>query len=339
MAAKLFRHLFYGSDSRKSLQELMRWTALYEAKHGSAAKYVIDGNEADLQQTRQKMQQYLQGASLFAEPQLVIIKRLSLPRKLVAAQTKALEQLVGDLEHIPEGMTILIWEEYDLPPTHPILRGFEHFQATATGKGHRFTIPDERSLGAAVQTVLSPYGLELSVDALHWLKEQYRILGLLQIPGRGKPAMAEERGWWLANLLEGAALRAQTSQIDLTALRAEQNEQLAPASPFAFTKAVAAGDFNEAHRQAGLFMQVADESAYFGLWGALQWQLDQPGVRLPCAVLVHAKRLLGEIEINAKRGELLPAWLLHQYLVRLATSSNRSLIEPRILWLSSLPIT
>ena len=332
MAAKIYRHLFYGSDSRRSLQELQRWSALYETKHGLTARYVIEGDEGDV---RQRLQQHLQGISLFAEPQLLILKRLSEPRKLTKAQTEQLERIASDLQDLPDGVTVLLFEAYDLPVSHPLRRSFEAAELTA--KLHRFQVPDERSLPGTVRALLAPYGLGISKEAISWLQERYRLLGLLQTPDRSKSVLADERGWWLANLLEGAALRAEGTEIDLATLNAEATVLLPPVSPFAITRAIADGNLAEAARQAFRFMQSADERDYFGLWGALDWQLSQPGIRLSSERVQQAKAWLGEVELDAKRGDLAPSWILHQFLTRLH-DGRASLIDPRLLWLSQLPL-
>ena len=337
MAAKLFRHLFYGSDSRRSLLELQRWVALYELKYGQVARYIIEADECDLTEVRQRLLGYLQGASLFDEPQLLVIKRLSQPRKPTAAQTKQIIQIAEECQRLPKEMTLLIWEEYELAIGHPLLEAWNQFQTEGSGKIHRFQVPDERSLAATISLQLKEYDLGVTSEAVTWIREQYRMLGLLQLPERGKTAGPDERGWWLANLLDGAALRARGNMVELVDVQSGEAEVRLNVAPFALTKALAAGNFQEAWYQARKFMQSADDRAYFPLWGALSWQLSQPGSRLLPDFLRTANQLLAEVEISAKLNDLAPAWILHQYLTKVEAGGG-SLIEPRVLWLAGLPL-
>lgn len=290
----------------------------------------------DAESFRSQVHQHLQGASLFLEPQLLVLKRVSEARKLSAGVVRHLKDLAQAISQAPEGMTVLVFEEHDLAVDHPLLLAWKAFSDQGIGKLHRFEVPTERTLATAARVILAPYNQELSPEALSWLHEQYRLLGLIQQPERNKPSWVDERAWWLTQLLESAALRATTSPISLAILQAGQAVFLPVANPFALTKAITELDAKKMRREAHIFMQVAGPSAYFGLWGALEWQLNQPTVRLSPEQVNRVRRYLAEIEICSKLADFEPAWLLSQLIMRVSSGSERSLVPIRALWLREL---
>lgn len=340
-------HIFYGSDSRASLAEVRRWTGLFHKKYGETTRFVLDADDMPVDQVRQELERQLLGQTLFAQPKLILVRRLAVadPKK-GKALVPLLAWLEGQTGLLDESVTLMFWEERDLPADHALALKAEEWARAGKAAVRRYAIPGPRELAAVVRTHLEAAGKSIDREAMVWLAEQYQFLDrrvrLQQRLRSDQSRLDDERGWWLFNLLEGASLRSAGSILTVDDLRHGHAALGQPVGAFDIAASLASLRWADLRRQITAFAAAeSDDSAYFGLYAALAWQAQRGSARLQGSLRAHALRLLGEIEVVSKSAGLGHAWLLERFVTSLQRlqeeGAAESLLDLRKLWLAALP--
>jgi len=332
--------LFYGPDTRASLRAVTRWRDLFEKRHGSFASFRIEADELAPERFFGELDACLQGDTLFAEARLVVVRRLTQQEKgksqpfskaLVAALEKP-GRLDDDL------LTIAVWEDRDLPSSHPLATFFRGQESAGRAKTYQFAMPTGSGVLKAARAILEPFGQVLAPDAARWLAEQYAWIERRErMERRLKPDdiwQDDYRAWWLTQLLEGASLRG-GSVLTSQDLQAGHRDLGEPVGAFDIASALAGGNWGVARRKtAGFLRENSDPGDMFALMAAIRWQLS----RHVSSRSAYGLRLLVEADVAAKNGVTDPTWLLPLLIDRLeAAHEDRELVPVRALWLSQLP--
>jgi len=343
MAGRPRAYLFYGSDTRASLREVARWRAVFEQKHGSYASFCIEADELDAARFADELTRCLQGNTLFDEPRLIVIRRLTVQEKGKSVPfTKALITALQPSILADENLTVAVWEEADLKTESLLLGFFESQEKAGVAKIHRFSVPTVAGLGRAVHTLLEKEGLDIEPEALRWLGDQYGwIERKSRLELRLKPGDTWEgdyRGWWLYQIIDGAILRNTSGILSLSDVQAGHRALGEPVGAFDIASALSSGNWAKTRALSSRFIAESTESGdYFALLAALRWQLRRKS-SLSHVATAYAERLLGEVEVAAKNGIPEPSWLLSLLISRLEASSELEPLLPyRTLWLSQLP--
>jgi len=343
MASAIRLHLFYGNDSYTSLQALRRWTALFDTKYGTTTRHILEVDELSVAQLQTALSRILSTNSLFPEPVLLILKRIS---SLSAAQSRECMQiLTKQVTNMADSTTILVWEDQGLPPTHAVLTQFEEWAAGGRAKLHLSMMPAERDLIRVAQRLLEPLGCSLDPDGARWLREQYRFQDQqVRLASRKKAAdilLEDTRSWWLPRILEGAALRSLEGVVTATQLAEGQRSLAQPVSAFEIAQACTNRQWEVLRERLYVFGQGADTSSFFGLLGALRWQLQRGSSTLSPSLQAYAMRILNELELILKNFPLEAPWLFDVFVFRLQeadwSGARAEIIPARTLWLCQLP--
>lgn len=334
--------LFHGPDSRASAQALARWRSVFLGKFGETTLYVLEADELSADGFAEHFGKSLRVQTLFPEPRLIVVKRLTSQEKAGGgAYTKRfLEDMDAALGGLGAETTVALWEPRALSVTHPLARRFQEWQDEGRAKVQHFALPEGRGVVRLANAYLGRYDQYLSTEAESWLVSQYRRLEKQMRLARRLKAREElvedERGWWLAQLLESASLNA-AQEVGLADLEAGQATLEDPVGPFEFGGAVAAGRWEQARYLLSRILQDNEEGELFGLVAALRWQLERQPGSLTAERARYGLRLLAEAEIVAKNSTAGLSWLLTLWLLRLEAvtrAQQPSLLEPRRLWLA-----
>ncbi len=347
MPARPRLYLFHGSDSHASLRALQNWVRLFSQKHGDATRYFFDADELTLDQLQREVAGVLEGATLFPVPKLLVIRRLSqLDRSAVAKSSQALVDLLQErLRFIDQEVTILMWEERLLSANHPTVRRFTEWEKAGLAEIRAFRLPSGSVLRLAL-SYAKEQGYALTREAAQWLQEQYQLLEqearLEQRLRSGDELGRDLRGWWLHGLLDSAMLRATGEVITLQDLTVGTQEVAILPQAFRFAQAVGDGKWQQARQLLRQLEQHStDEGVFFSWYAALRWQVTGRPGRIGPGQVQHLLELLAEIELVSKNFQIPHAWLVDVLLLRLEAGSqggeNRTLFDPKRLWLAQLP--
>ena len=337
-------HLFYGTDSRVSLLAIQKWVALFDAKYGQGLRYSLDADELGGAATLNELEKILGAQTLFAEPTLVVVRRFaSLDFGRSQANTKALVELLNrQWPHVPSTLTLAFFEPADMAPNNGLLTGISAIEANDGNRTHLAQLPASTEVSRYIANYLRSQGYTADTEAVRWLGSQYRNLERsVRLQRRLKatdPLLDDERGWWLVSLLNSATARCVETTLSLADVQAAQPMFDDPVSAFTFAQALANSQWDAARSALAGFSQGADESAYFGLYAATNWQIERGRERgLSERQRLHALRLLAELELIGKNTTVPHLWLLELLIDRLQAGENAYIIPPRTLWLATLP--
>jgi len=346
MAASPRIAVFYGTDSQMSLAEVGRWASVFQKKYGQTTRYIFAAEELGAEKLLKELDQTFAGQTLFAEPKLIIVKRLcSLDPKKGKGVAPIIAWLQAHLAQFDETVTMVFWEDRDLPADHAFLTAAKELEQSGLARLKRYQVPEAREVVSYVKRYVEAADLSIEPEALRWLQDQYRFLDRqvrLQRRLRATDQRQEdERGWWLANLLEGALVRAEDGVVRVTDLEAGHQALAQPVGVFEISEALGKFAWVEASRLLERFIaQNPDDSEYFGLYAALGWQVQRGQTRLSTEQRAYVMKLLAEIEVLSKTTTLEHAWLLELFLVRVydqvKTGSWQSLLDWRKAWLAGL---
>lgn len=322
----------------------MAWKELFLKKYGQTTLYILEADELAADEFGRRLAATLSTESLFAEPKLVIVKRLTAQEKgkSLPFSQGFLGVLTGYLKNLDNKITVAVWEENSLPATHPLRQAFQVWQSAGEAKIQHFQVPATREVGRVIQSLLQKEDFSIEPDARQWLVEQYgrieQINRLAQRLKTNEELMEDERSWWLHQVLAGAMLRATKKSIHLSDLANEQVIQV-PVGPFDLINALSRRNWLQA-REIARLMEAAtqDEAGYFNLYAALRWHFRR-GLR-NSEEARFALTLLAEIELVTKNFSLEHAWLVDSFINRLEEASRgsiRPIFRQRVLWLSQLP--
>jgi hypothetical protein len=286
--------------------------------------------------------------ALFPEPVLLVVKRLSAQdgsSRTFASSKEFMKLMIQLWEHTPTTTSVLLWEDRFLPDTHPLMDQFNRWGDLGVAKVHSSMMPQERDLTRLANKILEPFGATLDQSGATWLREQYRFQEqAVRLASRKKATdilVEDERSWWLPQILEGAALRSLDSCITAKQLEEGQRSMAQPVSVFEISQACTGKQWSVLREKLYDFSTTAEAGDFFGLLGALKWQLQRGNSSLSPSLQSYAMRLLNEVELILKNAPLEGSWLFDLFVDRLeqfGRSSDRvSLIPPRTLWLAQLP--
>ena len=322
MAETIYRHFFFGDDVYASQCEVRSWEQLYCRKHGDAARYVLDGSEQDTLAQLAFLRHHSASASLFGGPSLLLLKRICTKDIPTVPERKHLTRMLELLAKIPEGTTVLWWEPLKFADTHPLTQ-------VERSRVHLSELPAVSQVVRFAQHILSKHQQTLLPAAQTWLRQRYSLY--VQV----KAGTEDERGWWLHTVLEGASIRG-GSEIGEHDLEIAMEGAGGVADPFPITGALADQRFADAYRSAMDFDRHAEPSVYFGLFGAVAWQISRKPRRMNSEQVRHAAWLLGQVEILSKTGDFSGKWLLLRFIRAMELSED--IVPPRTLWLATLPV-
>ncbi|HSI20114.1 MAG TPA: hypothetical protein VLA04_00105 [Verrucomicrobiae bacterium] len=335
--AKPRLYLFYGNDNRRSQREMQRWVGVFLQKYGETTQYILHADELPHEELLKQLRQALETQSLFASPQLVVVKRLT--SGATAARVKEVVSILSrQLSTLSDTVTVVFWEDRHLPPSNALLTWFAEHEEKKQAEVKVFTAGSDRSL---VQQALREAGVEAQPEAVRWLERhlmqverQQRIEGKIRT---GDSVLHDHRTWVVQQVVDSAVLLMQGNILSLPDIERAAGMVLDSVSPFEIINAVQAGKWMEARRLARRW-EKDDEGAYFGLVALLRNHFKRE-VGGPRAHFAHyALELLAEIEIMSKNVTLRQAWLLELFCARCSTfnGAHKPLIAPRRLWLSHI---
>jgi DNA polymerase III delta subunit len=337
-------YLFYGANSHASSLAIQRWRSLFLEKYGASTAYVIDADELTPEQFVKQLQGFLGAQTLFSEPQLILIKRVTSGPKAATANTTA---LLKELERVMAGLddmtTIVIWEEHGLGATHPLFNQFRIWQDKGLVKVHHFPPPTRHGVPKLVNAYLRPYEQRLTVEGEGWLTEQYNRLGkqlrLVKKIKNNEELLDDDRLWWLYQVAEIASLQGarEIGPKELAKGHASVAESI---GAFDIAQAVVDRRWKNARMLLGAFAQEAANGDYFPLLAALRWQCSRSAPSGSSALFRYALQLLGHVELLIKNHPVEAIWVFDLWLTRLEEWTpgveNDYLISPRKLWLAEL---
>ena len=335
--------LFYGNDSWASLQAVNRWTSLFHDKYGEATFYTIEADELGLDETLKKIQTVLQVNSLFAAPQFILLRRVTILDRggKTTASEKVMDVVKSALAGFPETTTLVLWEPRNLAPAHPILKQVTTLVSQKKARLHYFPLPTSAGLLKIITTYLQPFGAVVQADALNWLRAQYALREQeqrMELRLKSSDELLEDyRGWWLRSLLETVVLLSNGSEVTVSDLEKAQARLVPTASAFMVSDAFLQGDWS---RVMNLFEKVenqnVDDGFYYSVLAIIRSQIDRRGSLSP-QVGDYLLRLLSEVEIVGKNTSAGLPWLWTLLALKMQKNTKESLLEPRKVWLATLP--
>lgn len=325
-------YLFHGNDSQASLTELRRWQQVFRDKYGEVTQVVIQADELSADQAKEELGRAIGTRTLFREPLFLVVKRLS---SLAPAAQKNLLTLVGEqVPHLDDTVTLVIWEDGQLPATQPIVKWAEEHQLKSQVTVKLFSIVSDQEL---LKTVLKELQISLDrptipflLDFLRDVERKQRIAGKV----RSQEVLKRDyRHWELAQLLSEASLLQPEGLVKLETLQ-RVVATVTAVSPFEIVNAFGRSEWHKVRQlEAGW---TGDEGAYFGLWSLLR-NFWRPRAERGDEFAQYIMQRLAEVEIISKNVTVSQAWLFALLVERCANwqkLDNQPLIDPRRIWLS-----
>jgi hypothetical protein len=346
-SAKSFLHFFYGSDSVASSEALRSWSRLFADKYGTGTRYIVEADELTSESLLRQLAALIESRTLFAEPQLIILKRVSAldvgnsqaaSRALAAYLAKHTGEFAADL-------VLLQWEPTDFPANHPLLRAWKEWEGAGKAVLHAASSPTLAHVVPFAQRYLKTWHRQLEPAAARWLQEQYGLyeqhLRLRSGLKKNDPLLRDERTWWLRHILSTAALLSAGEAISKPVLQQATEEMGSLATPFDILRAVEKRNWDEAFRYLKRYGEhLTDSGDWYACAGAFRWFWENEWERRRTPYAQYAMRLLGEMEVAVKNSLGEPGWLMELYLCRLQeynqSRESRPLLPPRRLWLAGL---
>jgi len=345
MAQKPRLYLFYGPDSWSSSRAVDRWKRAFLDKFGETTFYSINCDDVPLDHCLEHVQTALQGQNLFAEPRLLMLRRLTSQengRSRVYSQA-VISQILAAEATFDDSLTIVIWVDQGLDKKHPLLIQFSKWAEEGVGKVTLFPIFTAQRMIAAARHYVSESGYSLSTDAERWLNNEYGRLGKqLRIEQRlkyGQEPLQDYRSWWMYQTLDSALVLSDTQEIDEQHLKAAVATTSEPIAVFDIVNAITTKQWTKSSQLLQGFERTgATTSDYLGLLAALRWQLTRPGTRFTPQEVRSALQLLMNLEIISKNFSFELPWLFDLFLLRLQKLNQEFpvIINPRKLWLAHI---
>ena len=341
MASAPRLYLFHGADTHGSLEALHRWEAAFLQKYGIATRFSIEADESSLEEVNRIIAQQGEGISLFPEPKLILIKRLSAHEKGKAGSVR-IQAILKEIGYMAGSLhTVVVWEDRLLSNKSGIFNWFTEQSEAGKEKITLFNPPSDRELPSRIQKYVTAAEGTIEPDAIRWLGDQYRQQEKVQrIAAKLRsmePLPQDRRIWWLYGVLDQAILLG-NRRITLGVVQA-CNEVVEGISVFEVINACKERQWVRAHELFARWQVDQDDTGYFGLWSLLRLALRGSGLS-HSATEAYGLRLLAEVEIAAKNTTIPYDVLTETLLLRLREGkSDCPLIEPRTLWLSTLPLS
>lgn len=335
--------LFHGTDSAASRAALKVWEDAFNKRHGEATRYVIEADDQGATDLQQLLVSYLQGRSLFSLPTFIVIKRLTrLDKPPGKAGSKAFLEVVERYRSlIDEQITLALWEDRALAADSLMVKAFGGWEKEGKAKIRHYSLPAESAISRRIASYFTERSQRIEPDALQWLAARYRELGkrarLAKRLKASEELLEDDRGWWLAQSMETASLKAGSSPVTISMLEAVVLPDPPGVSVFEIVNALSAGSFEKV--RSLLSSLEEDESFYFSLIAALRWQLTRsPGAL--ASRREHIIQLLVGCELIVKNFPLPLAWLVDLLIERIEASVVRgekeAILPARQLWLAHL---
>jgi DNA polymerase III delta subunit len=334
--------LFHGSDSLASSRAVSRWVQLFAKKHGTDLLHTVHADEMDALSFATKIRDLTLSQGLFAETSLVLIKRPTSKEKGSGGDySTALRELLG--KGIPETMTVVIWEELELPETHSLVKWFValSLKQQAGIKLHR--LAPMGKLMAQVKTELAEANLGLSKEAEQLLASKLTVLEKSQRLTKQLKAQEvlkqDERSWWLHHVLESLILSAPEGKVIGPGLVAEVTENLGePVGIFEVSNAITSRNLAKARSLLAIWeVDGTDDANYFRLFHLLR--RDAKRGLTYSGYATYMLQLLAQVELLVKNGFLSPHVATDMLCIRLqhaTADSQPPIIDERVLWLGTL---
>ena len=340
-------HLFFGNNTKASLEAITSWRVLFLSKYGVSTCHILEVDELTLPEFTSSFSSLLTSQSLFAEPTLVVVKRVtSLDTKKTPAGSEAFIKLVQENQaQIGDWLTLAVWIDQDLPEGHCLLKSFEIWKAEGKAAYKRLSIPSTSQIGRFAGRFYEERGFELLPEAAQWLVGEYRKLEqaerLRKRLKMDELLLEDERSWWLESVLEGGLLRAEGKTISLKSLEIGHLQLAAPVSVFEVVKLFRMQQWSKV-RSLLREWEDCDESNYFALYAVLRQQLSRFEPNWTSEQKEHLKILLADIEVIAKNFSLKQAWLAEMLIIRSEQAFHHKfdvIIPARKLWMAHMQRT
>lgn len=336
-------YLFHGNDSFRSGRMLQHWRQRFEEKYGLVERIMLEADELSANELQQALHQALIAQGLFGGERLVVIKRLTTQEKgLARALSKTvLAELESAINYL-DGTTIVLWEAKQLGAEHSLVKQFQTWERASKAKIILFTVPTTSRLSQVVESYMADLGTSLEPAAFQLLSQQYDYLGRLRrLVLRLKAdeiVVEDDRSWWLAQILESAASRADNGVITASILQDIHRTLLAPLGIFTIVEAWLAGATEKVQPYLAQLRLEGEEDRYLQLLAALRWQINR---QMQQANTTRLQRLLGEVELIQKNFSIEMGLLLELAYLRWMNprDDNYSIISSRKLWLAHLART
>jgi len=338
-------YLFHGADTRSSLESLHRWEKVFLEKYGMATKCVVDADELSVDAVKREIAGRTQSISLFPEPLLIIIKRLSVHEKTKAQATVTRGILTEAADKIGADVTVLLWEDKLLAAASGILQWFNEQVEVKRAKVSGFDVPSIQSLGGVAQKYVAAAGKSLDPEAASWLQAQYRqrekAARLAEKLRSTEVLTRDDRAWWVFHVLDQAVLLTQGSVIERELLQ-KCAEQVDSVSVFEIINALREERWKEVRVLYVAWARGQEEGAYFGFWSLLRIHFRKlQEDRRQEQFAQYGLQLLAELEVISKNSQVPNEILTELFFQRLSqyTGDPLPIVAPRRLWLSTLPLS
>ncbi len=334
--------LFHGSDSLASSRAVSRWVNLFSKKHGTEMLHRIHADETDAQTFAERLRNVTQAQGLFGETSLVLVKRPTSREKGSGGDySSALREVLE--RGVPETMTLVVWEELELPDTHSLMKWFvtASLKQEAVVKLHR--LPQTSKILAVVGEELGEVGLRLSREAEQLLVRKLATLEKTQRLDKQLKAQdvlkQDERSWWLHHVVESLILSSREGQVVSAEMLEEVTENFEdPVGVFEICNAITSRNISKARKLLAAWeSQDGDDSNYFRLFHLLR--RDAKRGLAHSGYSRYMLTLLAEVELLVKNGFVslpLVADLLCIRLQHASAGNQPPIIDERALWLATL---
>lgn len=334
--------LFHGSDSLASSRAVSRWVNLFSKKYGTEMLHRIHADETDAQTFAERLRNVTQAQGLFSDTSLVLVKRPTAREKGSGGDyTSALKEVLE--KGVPETMTLVVWEELELPDTHSLMKWFvtASLKQDAVVKLHR--LPQTSKVLSVVGEELAEVGVRLSREAEQLLVKKLATLEKTQRLDKQLKAQdvlkQDERSWWLHHVVESLILSSSEGRVISGDELEEVTETLEdPIGVFEVCNAITSRNITKARQLLTTWeQQDADDGSYFRLFHLLR--RDAKRGLAHSGYSRYMLRLLAEVELLVKNGFVtlpLVADLLCIRLQHATADSQPPIIDERALWLATL---
>ncbi len=337
-------YLFHGSDTRSSLDALHRWERVFLEKYSVVSRYVIDADELNLDGVRREVARQAQSISLFPDPILLVIKRLGSHEKTKAIGA-TMRTILNDIQSsCGDDVTVVLWEDKLLGESSGIRAWFSEQEEARLAKATVYLVPAAHNVAEVVQRYVKAVERTIDKDALSWFTDQYRqrekALRLLEKLRSTEVLARDDRAWWMYNTLDQAVVLSEQN-ITKEVIRACA-EHVESVSVFEIVNALKEERWSEVRKLFVHWARGQEEGAYYGFWSLLRIQFRKLAeVRHSREYAQYGLRLLAELEIISKNSQIPSEILTEMLFIRLRRFEGvqLSIIEPRTLWLSTLPLS
>jgi|GEM_PF-4470927 len=338
-ASKARIFLFHGNDALMSRRSLQRWEKAFVEKHADLSHHRLYFDKGSYEDLQEALGQIITEQSLFPTPSLYVVYRPTGQEKgKRGSYSEALLKIASQLvKQERDDVTLLIWEEKNLPADHVITKWFQEHEEQGTAKHYDFMVPQNRELMREAAAYLEGEGYSLESAASRLLENYLQEMEKEQRSSariRSNEVMpVDMRRSWAWNVLESALLAATGSVITLADIQRCAEPIQANATPFEVANAIEKQQWQRARFLLSTWDEESDMGPYFVLLGVLRQRYR---THLPHTTAQYALDLLAEMEVLTKNGISKMAWLLDMFTFRMEESVHaESLLDPRIVWLAA----